>query len=160
RHVLAFCRFEGGRAAGGMRRAPPATVIRRGPVPLRRGVPFPGSPDGVEEEGEEEPVALLDGSFARLWSPRVTFDHSLFHSILGTAVGAQNSAVEVRDSVFSESRNGILAAGGTLEVQRSVFRKLYADGLHVLLAKEGSKIEGCSLREVLGTGISIEGGNA
>ena len=87
------------------------------------------------------------------------FDHCVFRWILGTALGAESSSVDFRDSVVSEGRNGISASGGSLVVERSELRSLAADGLSARqLGQDRSKIQDSSFRDVLGTGISIEGG--
>jgi hypothetical protein len=158
RPTLSYCRFEGGRAAGGFaRRGTTGPAIRR--APLGR-TPFPLPPGGDVEIEEEEPRGgALDGAFLRLEGSRVNFDHCVFRSILGTAVGGENSAIEIRDSMVSDGRNGLLASGGSLLVERTEFRRLFADGLSArLLAQDGSKIVDSACRDVLGTGISIEGG--
>jgi hypothetical protein len=144
--ALAHCRFEGGRAAS----APPDDSAE-GVAPALRGAD--SSEPGAESAGHPGLAAFIRADGAKL-----QLERCLLRGIAGTAIHLEAADVEARGLSVSACEVAISARGGVLRLDGAAISDVHADGL-VLSSLEGeSAVRGAVVRDVQGSGISIEGG--
>ena len=132
-HVLSFCRFEGGEGV-------------RETQPLR--------------SGEKAPPRTIDDPkpFLRVGGVQLTVDGCVLRGIRGHAIVVDGGGLRMRDSVITDSRHGILALAGSVEVQGSTFRNISGRGVDLRrLRKRDSKISRSFFRHVQAEAVCVDG---